>query len=68
MQVCANKQQERWVMTIEKFLMPDPYPPIDEEEIREAVWELLFSRAPPALVRVVGKQDYQRAATACFPL
>ena len=47
-------------MTAEKFLMPDPKPPIDEEEIREAVWELLFSRAPPALVRVVGKQVYHR--------
>ena len=53
-------------MTIERFLMPDPNPPIDEEEIREAVWELLFSRAPPALVRVVGKQVYHRWATACF--
>ena len=55
-----NKPQERWVMTAEKFLMPDPKPPIDEEEIREAVWELLFSRAPPALGRVVGKQVYHR--------
>ena len=52
-------------MTIERFLMPDPNPPLDEEEIREAVWELLFSRAPPALVRVVGKQVYHRWATAC---
>ena len=34
-------------MTAEKFLMADPKPPIDEEEIREAVWELLFSRAAP---------------------
>ena len=49
-------------MTAEKFLQPDPKPPIDEEEIREAVWELLFSRAPPALVRVVGKQVYHRWA------
>ena len=55
-----SKPQERWVMTAEKFLMPDPKPPLDEEEIREAVWELLFSRAPPALVRVVGKQVYHR--------
>ena len=55
-----EKPQERWVMTAEKFLMADPKPPIDEEEIREAVWELLFSRAPPALVRVVGKQVYHR--------
>lgn len=49
-------------MTVEKFLSPDPKPPLDEEEIREAVWELLFSRAPPALVRVVGKQVYHRCA------
>ena len=39
---------------------PHADPPIDEDEIREAVWELLFARAPPALVRVVGKQVYHR--------
>ena len=60
MQAPPGKPQERWVMSAEKFLMPDPKPPLDEEEIREAVWELLFSRAPPALVRVVGKQVYHR--------
>ena len=54
-------------MTAEKFLQPDPKPPIDEEEIREAVWELLFSRAPPALVRVVGKQVYHRCVDDSKP-
>ena len=63
--VCARAQPapggERWVMTAERFLAADAAaPPLDEEEIREAVWELLFSRAPPALVRVVGKQVYHR--------
>jgi hypothetical protein len=30
--------------------------------VREAVWQLLFARAPPGLVRVVGKQVYHRCA------
>ena len=48
-------------MSPERFLAADAAPaPLDEEEIREAVWELLFARAPPALVRVVGKQVYHR--------
>jgi hypothetical protein len=38
--------------------------PLDEEEVREAVWELLFARVPPALVRVLGRQAYARRATA----
>ncbi len=48
------------MMTAENFMEPHADPPIDEDEIREAVWELLFARAPPALVRVVGKQVYHR--------
>lgn len=67
MQTPPDKPQEKWVMTAEKFLQPDPKPPIDEEEIREAVWELLFSRAPPALVRVVGKQVYHRCVDDSKP-
>jgi hypothetical protein len=58
----AGKAQQRWTMTVENFLAPSPEPPIDEDEIREAVRELLFSRSHPALVRVVGKQVYHRCA------
>ena len=36
--------------------------PLDEDEVREAVWELLFARVPPALVRVLGRQAYARHA------
>jgi hypothetical protein len=32
--------------------------PLDDEEIREAVWELLSSRVPASLLRVIGKQAY----------
>lgn len=62
----ADKPQPRWIMAAEKFLAPDPEPPIDEDEIREAVWELLFKRSHPALVRVVGKQVYHRWAFGSF--
>ena len=58
--VQAGKPAQRWVMTAENFLAAHGDLPIDEDEIREAVWELLFARAPPALVRVVGKQVYHR--------
>jgi hypothetical protein len=56
----AGKPAQRWQMTAENFMAAHGEPPIDEDEIREAVWELLFARAPPALVRVVGKQVYHR--------
>ena len=47
-------------MTPERFLAEVGPAPLDEDEIREAVWQLLFARAPPGLVRVVGKQVYHK--------
>ena len=35
-------------------------PPLDEEEVREAVEALMLRRAPTALVRLVGKNAYAR--------
>eukprot|EP00887_Chlorella_sp_A99_P005446 scaffold1.g5446.t1 len=49
------------VMQAEAFLDPGPAP-LDEEEIREAVAELLLRRAPGALVRLLGKAAYTRCA------
>lgn len=45
-------------MTEEQYLVTDGPAPLDDQEIREAVWSLLSSRAPPSLVRVIGKQAY----------
>lgn len=37
-------------------------PPLDQDEIREAVEQLLLRRAPSALVRLIGKGAYARCA------
>ncbi len=50
-----------WAMTPEKFLADDTPPPIDEEEIREALAQALRDLAPPALIRLVGRQAYTRS-------
>ena len=50
-------------MTAESF-MEDLSTPADEEEVREALAAALTNQAPPALVRLVGKQAYSRCALA----
>lgn len=42
--------------------------PLDEDELREAVGELLFSRAPMALVRLVGKGPYTEGVQDLFEM
>ena len=50
-------------MTPEAYLTAAGPKPLDEDEIKEAVRELLMSSAPPALIRVIGRTAYQ----ACVP-
>jgi Sorting nexin C terminal/PX domain len=45
-------------MQPENYLTPAGTPPLDEEEVREAVWELLLRKAPSPLLRLVGKTAY----------
>lgn len=47
-----------WTMQADKYLEPWGPPPLDEEEIREAVYNLLMSQAPSPLVRLVGRSAY----------
>lgn len=47
-------------LTAETFLQDSSEPPLDEDEIREALACALTEQAPPALVRLVGKQAYSR--------
>lgn len=49
-------------MKPEEYLTDFTPPPIDEEEIREALAAALKQRAPPALIRLVGRQAYSRCA------
>lgn len=54
------------MMTPENYLSHGGPKPIDEEEIKEAVRQLLMSSSPPALLRVIGRTAFQ--ACAPFPL
>ena len=51
--------QPRFVMTPEAYLTAAGPKALDEDEIKEAVRELLMSSAPPALIRVIGRTAYQ---------
>lgn len=62
--MCLHQQKEgnpaELAMKPEDFLADDTPPPIDEDEIREALATALRKRAPPALIRLVGRQAYTR--------
>ncbi len=47
------------LVTAEQFLQQPDAPPLDHEEINEAVYELLLSKGPPVLVRLIGRNCYQ---------
>ncbi|GAB4817940.1 hypothetical protein N2152v2_004986 [Parachlorella kessleri] len=47
-----------WAMQADKYLEPGGPPPLDEDEIREAVYELMLTRVPTALVRLLGRGAY----------
>ncbi|EFN59116.1 hypothetical protein CHLNCDRAFT_137916 [Chlorella variabilis] len=51
-----------------KFLEPGGPPPLDEDEIREAVEALLLRRAPTALVRLIGKNAYASGTRDLFDM
>lgn len=46
-------------VTPENFLVTSHDDHLDADEIEEAVHELLLSKAPPVLVRLIGKGCYQ---------
>lgn len=54
----SSVPQPRFVMTPENFIAPPVNEPLDAEEIKEAVKNLLMSSAPPALIRVIGRTAY----------
>ena len=47
-------------LTAEHYTDVDSPPPLDEDEIREAVYGLLVNKAPPVLVRLLGKDCYKQ--------
>lgn len=51
-------------MTPEIYLRHAGPDPLDAEEIQEAVRELLLSSAPPALIRVIGRDSYEACASS----
>lgn len=51
----------RHIATPENYLVYGAVPHVDEDEVREAVETLLLGeRAPPALLKVVGRTAYDR--------
>ena len=55
-------------MTADSYVVYGAVTPVDEDEVREAVEKLLLGeRAPPALLKVVGRNAYDRwaARQAC---
>ena len=56
----SSAQAESLPLTADSFLLDSSEPPLDEDEIREALACALTEQAPPALVRLVGKQAYTR--------
>ncbi|KAI3433581.1 hypothetical protein D9Q98_003392 [Chlorella vulgaris] len=55
-------------MDADKFLEPSGAPPLDEDEIREAVEALLLRRAPSALVRLIGRSAYASGMQDMFDM
>ena len=47
-------------MTAEHYADVDTPPPLDQEEIQEAVYSLLVNKAPPVLVRLIGRDCYKQ--------
>ena len=55
----SEQPATRFVMTADSYLKHDGPAPLDAEEIKEAVRDLLLSSGPPALIRVIGRTAYQ---------
>jgi hypothetical protein len=55
-------------MQADKYLTPAGPAPLDEEEVREAVWELLLKKAPSPLLRLVGKTPYTEGVQDLFEM
>ena len=47
-------------VTAEHYTDVDSPPPLDQEEIQEAVYSLLVNKAPPVLVRLIGRDCYKQ--------
>jgi sorting nexin-13 len=55
-------------MQADKYLTPAGPSPLDEEEVREAVWELLLRKAPGPLLRLVGKTPYNEGVQDLYEM
>lgn len=56
------------LVTAEQFLQQPDALPLDHEEINEAVYELLLSKGPPVLVRLIGRNCYQVGMSDVFQM
>lgn len=56
----SSPNRRRPHLTAEHYTDVDSAPPLDEEEIQEAVYSLLVNKAPPVLVRLLGRDCYKQ--------
>ena len=56
----GSPNRRRPHLTAEHYTDVDSAPPLDEEEIQEAVYSLLVNKAPPVLVRLIGRDCYKQ--------
>ena len=59
---------EKGLMVPEKYLDPVGPPPLDEEEVREAVWGALMKKAPATLVRLLGRTPYNEGVQDLYEM
>lgn len=56
----GSPNRRRPHLTAEHYTDVDSAPPLDEDEIQEAVYSLLVNKAPPVLVRLIGRDCYKQ--------
>lgn len=64
----GSPDRRRPHVTAEHYTDVDSPPPLDEEEIQEAVYSLLINKAPPVLVRLIGRDCYKHGVDDLFEM
>ncbi|KAA6429701.1 MAG: phox domain-containing [Trebouxia sp. A1-2] len=64
----GSPNRRRPHLTAEHYTDVDSAPPLDEDEIQEAVYSLLVNKAPPVLVRLIGRDCYKHGVDDLFEM
>lgn len=63
-----SPNRRRAHVTAEHYADVDSPSPLDQEEIQEAVYSLLVNKAPPVLVRLIGRDCYKHGVDDLFEM